>query len=301
MDSMAGNDAIMKNYRGGHMIRIIALFTFLCAVVPLHAEAKPGCDRTGLQGAVDKYLVALKEGKPSRMPLSVAPNAKYIENRKEIPFGQGIWKTPLVIDHSRSLLDVETCQTFTEIIHTSSNHPYVIGTRLKIEEGTIAVVEALITDKDDWLFNAEKYLKYSKQEKWDILPADKRSDRQTLIKVANAYFDIFSNPSANNDVPWGIPCARLEGGAYTNEKGDPNASCISGVPLEGSLKIVNRRFIVDVDMGSVVGLADFGEKNGWPDSHIFRLENGKVRFVHTLTLCPESGCAIAPPKEKAKT
>jgi|WetSurMetagenome_2_1015567.scaffolds.fasta_scaffold44144_2 hypothetical protein len=287
------------------MFRAIALFSLLYAALSLQAEAalptagKTGCTRTNLQGAVDKYLDALKKGKPSLMPL--AAKAKYIENRKEMPFGQGIWQTPLEINHSLSLLDVETCETFTEIIHTSSDHPYVIGTRLKIAGTKISEVEALITTKKDWLFNAANYLKYSKQEKWDILPADKRSDRQTLIKVANAYFNIFTNPSANSDVPWGIPCARLEGGAYTNEKGDPNASCTTGVPLEGSLKIVNRRFIVDIAMGSVVGLVDFGEKNGWPDSHIFRLENGKLRFVHTLTLCPDSGCDITPPKEKPKT
>jgi hypothetical protein len=287
------------------MIRAIALFALLCAALPLRAEtviltaSKAGCTRASLQGVVDKYLTALKKGRPSLMPLAV--RAKYIENRKEIPFGQGIWKTALEINHSRSLLDVDTCETFTEIVDANSSNPHVIGTRLKIVDDKISEAEALITTKKDWLFNAANYLKYSSQEKWDILPADKRSDRQALIKTANAYFDIFTNPSANSEVPWGIPCARLEGGAYTNEKEDPNASCTSGVPLEGSLKIVNRRFIVDVDMGTVVGLADFGEKNGWPDSHIFRLENGKLRYVHTLTLCPDSGCDISTPKEKPKS
>jgi len=172
-------------------------------------------------------------------------------------------------------------------------------TRLKIAGAKISEVEALVTDGDDWLFNAAKYLKYSSQENWDILPSAKQSDRQTLINVANAYFDVFTDRSANSRIPWGIPCARLEGGAYTNEKGDPNASCTGGPPLEGSLKIVNRRFIVDLDMGTVVGLVDFGEKNGWPDTHAFRLENGKVRYVHTLTVCP-NGCQIPAPKEKAK-
>jgi hypothetical protein len=52
-------------------------------------------------------------------------------------------------------------------------------------------------------------------------------------------------------------------------------------------------------MGTVVGLANFGAENGWPDSHMFRLENGKIRFVHTLTVCP-GGCKLPDPKEKAK-
>jgi len=284
------------------MIRAIAFFSLLVGTSSLRAEtvvstATPtGCTRTGLQEFVDKYLDALTKGIPSLMPL--APGAKYIENRKEIAFGQGIWQKPLAVDFQRSLFDVDTCETFTEIIHTSSSHPYVLGTRLKIADKNIAEVENLVTDQDDWLFNAADYLKYSSQEKWDILPAAQRSDRQSLIKAANAYFDVFSDRSSQ--VPWGIPCARLEGGAYTNPNGDPKASCTGGPPLEGTVKLVNRRFIVDVDMGTVVGLVDFGAQNGLPDTHTFRLENGKIRYIHTLTACTVPNCGFPTRKEKAK-
>ncbi len=283
------------------MIRAIAMIAFLCCPLSLRAQtalsagANTGCTRASLQGKVDKYLEALRKGTPSIMPL--ASQAKYIENKNSIPLGQGIWQAPLDINFHRSLLDVETCQTFTEIIHISSSHPYVIGTRLKVVDDKISEIEALVTDKDDWLFNADTYMKYSPQEKWDILPIEKRSDRQTLIKAANAYFDIFSDRSS--PAPFGIPCARLEGGMYTNPNGNPNASCTGGPPLEGTLIIANRRFIVDLDMGTVVGLVDFGAENGWPDSHTFRLENGKIRFVHTLTVCP-NGCELPATKKEAK-
>ena len=282
------------------MVSVIAVISLFCSTLSLHAEtalltaAQTECTRTDLQGKIDSYLDALKKGDSSLMPL--ASGAKYIENRKELPFDQGIWQNALDIDFHRSVIDVESCQTFTEVIHASSDHPYVLGTLLKIMDNRISEVEALVTDHDDWLFNGANYLKYSSQEKWDILPVAQRTDKQTLLNAANAYFDIFSDPSAPNRVPWGIPCARLEGGMYTNPDNDPKASCTGGPPLEGSVNITNRRFIVDLDMGTVVGLVDFGEENGWPDSHMFRLENGKVRFVHTLTVCPD-GCEILPPKE----
>jgi len=283
------------------MIRALAILTLLCSALPLRAEpfvtaGVTGCSRSELQSMADKYLDALGKGNPSLMPL--AAQAKYIENTMETPFGKGIWQRPLTIDFHRSLFDVETCESFTEIIHTSSSHPYVLGTRMKVTGDKISEIESLVTDRDDWLFNAENYLKYSSRERWDILPAAQRSDRQTLIKAANAYFDVFSDRSSV--VPWGIPCARLEGGAYTNPKGDPNASCTGGPPLEGTVKIVNRRFIVDVDMGTVVGLMNFGSEKGLPDSHIFRLENGKIRYVHTLTVCTTPNCGFPPPKEKPK-
>ncbi len=290
-----------KKNRGGRMKRTIAAVALLCSTFPLRAEtvlnaAAAGCTRVDLQSIAGKYLDALNKGNPSLMPLS--QKTKYIENTKEIPIGQGIWQAPLAVDFHRSLLDTDICETFSEIIHTSSNHPYVLGTRLKVLDNRIAEIESLVTDKDDWLFNAENYLKYSSQEKWDILPVAQRSDRQTLINAANAYFDVFSDRSSK--VPWGIPCARIEGGMYTNPNGDPNASCTGGPPLEGIVKIVNRRFIVDEDMGAVVGLMNFGSETGLPDSHIFRLENGKIRYVHTLTVCTIPDCGFPPPKEKVK-
>ena len=279
------------------MIRTIVMAVLLFGSASLQAETT-GCTRESLQVATDKYVDALEKGTPSLMPL--ASRAKYIENRKEMPLSQGIWQTALNIDFHRSFFDVEKCETFTEIIHTSSSHSSVLGTRLKITGNKISEIESLVTDKDDWLFNAANALKYSSQEKWDILPVAQRSNRQTLIKAANAYFDVFSNPKALSDVPWGIPCARLEGGTYTNPKGDPKASCTGGPPLEGSVKIVNRRFLIDVDMGTVVGLVDFGEQNSLPDSHIFRLENGKIRYVHTLTVCTTPYCGFPKPQEETK-
>ena len=283
------------------MIRAIVMFVLLCSTTSVFAEtaflgaAAAGCTRASLQAAVDKYLDALKKGDPSLMPL--APQAKYIERRQEIPFGQGIWQAPLQIDFSRSLLDVDICESFSEIISAKTSHPYVIGTRLKVADNKIEEVESLVSDNRDWLFDADNYLKYSSTEKWDIIPPDKRSDRETLIKVASDYFDIFQDYSAFPKVPWGIPCVRIEGGAYTNLKNEPNPSCTVGVPKGGGVPMTNRRYIVDLDMGSVVGQVDFGGEKGLWDAHTFRLENGKLRYVHVITLCP-NGCPKIPmPKD----
>ena len=282
------------------MLRVIAVLVLFAGIVPASSGtvAAAECTRAGLQGVVDQYLDALKKGDPSRMPLD--PRAKYIENRKEMPFGQGIWKEPLAFDFQRSLFDVDICETFSEIIDANGDHPYVIGTRLKIADGKITEVESLVSDEDDWLFDADNYLKYSSTEKWDILPADARTDRQTLIQVASDYFDIFQDYSAFDKVPWGIPCVRIEGGAYTNPNNDPDPSCTVGVPKGGGVPMTNRRYIVDVDMGAVVGQIDFGGPNGLWDAHTFRLEHGKLRYVHVITLCP-NGCPKIPlPKDMPK-
>jgi hypothetical protein len=54
------------------------------------------------------------------------------------------------------------------------------------------------------------------------------------------------------------------------------------------VNIANRRFVVDPTTGSVVVFCTFGAGSpgggsGAPDTHLFRVENGKLRYVHTLT------------------
>jgi hypothetical protein len=276
------------------MIRAIAIFAMYCSALfiqPAATIASPsGCTRAELQSAVDFYINAVKQGNPSIMPL--APHARYVENKTETAMGQGIWQTALDIDFHRSILDADSCETFTEVIHTNKAHPYVVGTRLRIVAGKIEEIVSLVTDKGDWLFNAGNYLMYSAKEKWDIIPAGQRSDRQTLINAASAYFDVFSNK--NSKVPWGTPCARLEGGIYTTKDfNDPKATCNLGVPEDGKVKLTNRHFVADRDMGAVVGFVDFDNEKV-PDSHLFRVENGKIRYIHTLTVCLIENCGFPP-------
>jgi len=268
------------------MIRaIVSVAVLLCSTSFVRAEnaavsQAKGCTRNMLQTAVDNYLAAQEAGNPSKMPLG--SKVEYFENMTEIKKDQGLWNARLPIAFHRSFLDVDGCRTFTEVIVTEGGHPYVLGTRLKIEDGKILEIDSLVTDKGDWLFNADNYLKYSKAEDWRVLNANERVDRQALINAGNAYFDHFSDKAV--PVPFGTPCARLEGGAYTARSfDDPNATCNIGFP-EDKLPIVDRSYVVDVDMGTVNIFCRFGNPPGAPDSHTFRLVNGKLRYVHTLTL-----------------
>ena len=181
-----------------------------------------------------------------------------------------------------SFHDPKRCKTFTQIIVTGGGHPYVIGTRLYLNDGKVIRVDSLVTDKGDWLFNANAYLKYSTAEDWGVLPADQRTPADEMIRGADAYLSSFSDKFM--DVPWGTPCARLEGGAYTNRKGDPHASCDVGIP-SGVLYIVNRDYLIDEARGVINVFCRFGDsRDGMPDSHSFRFVRGKIHAVHTLSV-----------------
>lgn len=272
------------------MTRTIAigfLIVFSCLAMAMamsmDALAQTACTRPDLQSAVDAYLSAQRSGKAASLPL--ASPAKYTENTVETPFNKGILNSALKIDFNRSLLDTTICETFTEVIVTDKTHPYVLGVRLKVANKKIAEVETLVTDADDWLFNADNYLKYSPAENWGAIPAALRDSRQTLIAAANAYFDVMDDNSVK--VPWGTPCNRLEGGMRSG-KGEPDDSCNVGVP--SGMKLTNRRFIADPEIGAVVGFIRW--PTTVPDSHLFRIESGKLRFVHSLTVCIVPNCGF---------
>jgi hypothetical protein len=235
-----------------------------------------------LQRAVDLYIAAQTKGDVSGLPL--ATGIGYYENAALADMSNGIVRKPLKIDHHRSLLDTSTCQTFTEVIVTDKADPHVLGTRLRVNHDKIAEIEIVWTTTGYWLFNADNYLKYSSTESWDPIPADRRDSRDTIVAAANAYLDAFLEGKIDL-VPWGFPCVRTEGGMYTG-KGSPSDSCEVGVP--SGVNIVNRRFVVDDVIGSVVAFCTFGAGgpnggSGSADTHLFRIENGKLRYVHTLT------------------
>ena len=247
---------------------------------PPPAAPPPVCTRTTLQSAVDSYLAAQQAG--DRTKMAFAEKVKYLENMGEVAADKGLWNTALPIALSRSFLDKDRCRTFSEVIVTEGAHQYVIGTRLSVDNGKITAIDSLVTDKGDWLFNANAYLKYSSAEDWRPVSPAQRVPMQQLINAGNSYLDQFSDKLV--DTPWGIPCARLEGGAYTNRSNDPKPTCKVGIP-PGVLYIVNRDYVVDEELGVVNIYCRFGNSTtGMPDSHTFRIVKGKLSNVHTLSV-----------------
>ncbi|MDA9909064.1 hypothetical protein N9E57_00905 [Gammaproteobacteria bacterium] len=256
---------------------------FACATItPIAIFAQVSCTRGGLQNAVDLYIEAQTSGDISALPLP--GGAGYWENEERMDINEGLINTAQNIDYHFSLFDEDSCQSFTEVIVTDEDKPYVLGTRMRVNHDKIAEIEIIWTTTGYWLFDADAYLQYSSAEDWGPIPAEERDSRGTLVSAANAYLDAFLEGKIDQ-VPWGFPCVRVEGGAYTG-RGSPDDSCEVGVPA--GVNIANRRFVVDEVIGSVVVYCTFGAGgpnggSGSPDTHLFRVENGKLRYVHTLT------------------
>ncbi|KAK0622466.1 hypothetical protein B0T14DRAFT_580715 [Immersiella caudata] len=248
---------------------MIGKFSVLAACLSLASGQI--CTRDFLKAEAAKYVAAQTEGKVAS--LTANATVAYTEDFKASSLGTGILSKALKVDFTRSLYDTTACAIFTEIVAASNTPPYVLGTQLRYSaEGVLTKVETLATTTGDWFFNAANTLKYSKEENWGEIPADKRDTREAIKAAGDAYMDLFNDKTVK--VPWGSPCARLEGGTYMQP------DCNVGVP--SGLRMTDRRYVIDEVVGAVDIFLAFG--GNIPDSHAFRLEGGKIRYVHTLTI-----------------
>ncbi|KAB5513412.1 hypothetical protein GE09DRAFT_1231889 [Coniochaeta sp. 2T2.1] len=243
------------------------------------------CQREALQDATDDYLSSQEKGKPSNLLL--ADGVKYRENNRRLyDIESGILSQPLKINSSRTIFDLPKCATYTEIIVTDEENPWVIGTQLHFDgcddNIKLALVDTITTTTPDWQFNATKSLGIIQQENWSTIDVNLRDSRKTLKAAGDAYLDLWGNSRA--PVPWGMPCRRMEGSNHTG-LGLQTDSCSEGIPDgDGLPPNSDRRYVIDEAVGAVSILCKFELMYNAPDSHEFRLEGAKLRYVHTMTV-----------------
>lgn len=268
---------------------LAALTTIAAAALATPAMAQGGCDRAQLQGLADAYVAAQTAGEGFRVPMGEW--VQYRENYalSSMTYG-GVLATPHEVDWHRSFLDTTTCAIFVELIVDDPESPWVLGTKISTRGGLVNRYDVVTSTTGDWLFDAARTRYYAQAEDWSEIPEGQRNTRAEIIAAADSYLNKFSNPETV--VAWGTPCARLEGGIYTG-RGLPTDSCDVGVP--SGVELVERDYIVDEALGSVAVRLRFGGAEGLPDAHIFRIENGLIRYVHTITNCRgQENCGFPP-------
>ncbi|MEO6040985.1 MAG: hypothetical protein ABIP41_03725 [Croceibacterium sp.] len=260
------------------------------------AAAQELCSRERLKEVAEQYRAAQASGSVIMNMRPMGEWVNYFENYElsSMTFG-GVIASPQKVDWDRSFYDTVACQVYVESIITDPKHPYVLATMIRgtgspgSPAGTISGFDVIVTDKDDWLFDAGKTLYYARREDWSDIPEARRNTRDQLKAAADAYLDSFKDKTVQ--VPWGTPCTRLEGSAYTG-KGLATDSCNVGVP--SNIDMADRRYVIDPVAGSVAVFLKMGP-NKRPDAHVFRIEDGKIRYVHTVTNCgTQVNCGFDP-------
>jgi len=268
---------------------ILALATMATSVVAFD------CTREYLQNTADSYVDLMATGQHDRFE-NIAYTMKYFENNQTASLLNGVPAFGLTIDAHRSILDTTQCKTMIELIVTDIKHPYVIHTQMTLDtSGNVNLIDSIVTDAGDWAFNATGTSYWNSQETWSPIPESSRDTHETIKAAGEAYADRCNDVSVH--VPFGTPCARLEGGAYTGRGNLSANTCdIGGLPEH--VPMTNRKYVVDEVMGVVdifmgfTGLDRTRNTEGTPDSHMFRVEEGRIRYIHTASACFVYGCGM---------
>mgnify|MGYP001466264607 FL=1 len=174
------------------------------------------CDRTCLEGFVNKYLDALVANDPAKAPFS--KTARYTENGDEMPLSgisKGLWTTASgLTDYRIYISDTEAGQVaFAGFVKTNHKEtPLLLSMRLRIENREITETEAIVVDS--MMGGVEGAMAVPPIAYSQVLPSEDRVSREELIRISNLYFDSIEL-SNSRLVPWHDECYRLENGMWT--------------------------------------------------------------------------------------
>jgi hypothetical protein len=177
-------------------------------------SSKNKYDRSTLENFINQYLEALTKNDPSGLPL--ANNVKFVENNQELKIGDGTWKTVTGLGVYRHYFaDLLTGQSAVISVVEENGKKVIYNLRLKISDGKITEIEALIVRDSMGAENLEKrgqppavFL--------TAVPEERRMPREKVIAPANSYFTGMVHNDPKGDYSFfGDRCNRMENGRIT--------------------------------------------------------------------------------------
>lgn len=272
---------MMTSMLRGALSGAVLCFWIMGSATPAEAQsAVQACTRESLKAVTDNFLSALEKHNPSGLPL--APGVRYTENGTVVAVGKGVWETAGKLIFRRGLIDTRKCGTHTQTIIEENGNPMLYGVRLKVDQGKISEIEAIVV-RGKQVLDVKAILDTRDQDWESILPPEQRSSRLAMMAAADDYFELFVKEQKRkvSVLPYAKTCDRWENGMQTTKGGTNqgvqmpahNCSPVGFADMTHS----PRRFLVDEETGVVVAYTLFN--NVWPDFHMFRMRNGQVDWI----------------------
>jgi hypothetical protein len=181
--------------------------------------------RDELPAIADRYLDALVARDPSRLP--VAPPIRFTENGQTLALGAGLWRTVRGrLPGGQHFADPEAGQVAFWGAVDEMGAPAILALRLRVQDGLIGEVEALVLRQGGFLFDAEGMCAPAPCLH-EVLERADRPSRDELIRVADRYFDgLEQNEGAL--IPVADECVRNENGVQTTS--NPQSAAADDAP-----------------------------------------------------------------------
>ena len=190
------------------------IFACLAHIVtsPSAAAAQTTCDRACLARVADSWFAAIAAHDPSKAPL--APNARYTEQTKETPIGDGLWKTATEPPTTFKIIiaDPVSGQVGGIVMMKDVDKPLQVGFRLRVVNGRITEGEHLaapVTNPSSLVNLQTPRAGFS-----TLVPAKERLPREVLLLYGHGYYDALTN-SDGKAMPFADDCVRHELGIHT--------------------------------------------------------------------------------------
>lgn len=261
---------------------------------PGAAQSAGDCDRTCLDGIVERYLQAIAAHDPKDAPLS--PTVRYTENGVELPVPDGLWKNAGGVGKYRlTVADPELGEVGFFSRMQENGAPILLATRLRVVDRKITQIESIIAHTSDLLGGGPQA-----QPRPDVLgdapraqflqtlPPGARRSRQEMIDITNTYWTGIENNDGSRPPLFADDCNRIEDGSFTTnrptrEGAEPtgaNYSCKEAFALgfyHDDTRLRDRRFLaIDRERGLVYTSVEFDH-----DATVrsYKLKNGKTVTV----------------------
>jgi len=303
-------------------IRLVVIGIFLALAVSAMAQppvVKPACDRTCLEGYIDRYLDAMlaKNVNPSLF----ARNIKFTENGIQLPLGnEGLWYGMSGKGTYKLYVpDIETQQVaFIGTVQEGGGAPSAKGAkpaaptivavaiRLKIVNGLITEIEQLAIRPEQSLGapaakpasgfppTGEAVEKMGKPNPMflEAIPEDKRHTREDLVRIGNYYFDALQRNDGKGYYPFTDDAVRFENGMNScgldREGAVIPGHCRENMATYGPIvsRIRDRRFVaIDRERGIAFafGFFDHVQINWtWQLAELFKIEGENIRRIEAI-------------------
>ena len=266
------------------------------AVTTAHAAQKagePDCNRRCLLEVLQTYTEGLLDNDTSR--IKVASDLRVTSNGVDVPLGKGqVWGLAKRMPYRQAFVDPVTgaamfMGTVTNAPTSQAERWWFYMLRLKVVARRITEVEEI---SYDGMLRETPASKLTQADRiYDaVLPKDEQISRAELIVTANKYFDVVSGTFDYHDVPWHPECSRLEDAVLTVNQPESAGSC-AGEFKNPRIKwiVKNRRFyVVDVERGIVVAVANFTSPPEYPDNNAsvvfeaFKIQDGLIRHIEAM-------------------
>lgn len=178
-------------------------------------------EQATLERGVQAYLAALVERNPDRLPL--APRVRFTENGQPIALGDGLWGSVTPdppLRRALSMADVERGQAGFLGAVAEHGEECLLGVRLAFDdEEQLTEIEQLVCRPHHSLFDLfdPTGMSRSRAHLREVVPEASRVGRDTLVAVANAYFDGIE-ASDGSRIPVTDSCVRFENGVQSVRK-----------------------------------------------------------------------------------